>query len=100
MTSRWAPLSLGLVTLGGALVAVEGSIDRGWINGYVVPRPSAVLASLPRVVREEGVLSRFAATAAEALAAGVLVAAVGTALGWFLYRRQVWRHAVSTWVAT
>ncbi len=95
----WGPITLGLSTLVAVLIAVEVMIRVGWINRFVVPLPSAVLLSFERIIVEEGVLRRFVMTAAEALAAGTLVAVCGTSLGVLLYRRQILRLACETWVA-
>ena len=87
------------MTVAGGLAAVEWMIRVGWINRFIVPLPSAVLMSFERIIVEEGVFSRFLMTAAEALAAGVLVAVVGTSLGVLLYRRRILRLACETWIA-
>ncbi len=96
---NWGPIALGLATLVVVLIGVEAMIRVGWINRFVVPLPSAVLLSFERIIVEEGVLRRFVMTAAEALAAGTLVAVCGTSLGVLLYRRQILRLACETWVA-
>ncbi len=96
---NWGPITLGLATLVAVLIGVEAMIRVGWINRFVVPLPSAVLLSFERIIVEEGVLRRFVMTAAEALAAGTLVAVCGTSLGVLLYRRQTLRLACETWVA-
>jgi NitT/TauT family transport system permease protein len=97
--STWRPIVLGLATLVGAFVAIEAMIRIGWINAFIVPLPSAVLSSFERIIVEEGVLRRFLFTAAEALAAGTLVAVCGTSLGVLLYRKHILRLACETWVA-
>ena len=97
--TTWGPIGLGLATLVGVFAAVEAMIRVGWINGFIVPLPSAVLLSFERIIVEEGVLRRFLFTAAEALAAGTLVAVCGTSLGVLLYRRQILRLACENWVA-
>jgi len=97
--SSFAPAVTGLATIAAVLALVEAMIRAGWINRFVVPLPSAVLASFGRVVAEEDVLWRTLLTGAEALAAGVLVAIVGGALGVLLTRRHVLRAATETWVA-
>jgi NitT/TauT family transport system permease protein len=97
--STWRPIALGLATLVSAFAAIEAMIRIGWINAFIVPLPSAVLSSFERIIVEEGVLRRFLFTAAEALAAGTLVAFVGISLGVLLYRKQILRLACETWVA-
>ncbi|MDQ6916676.1 MAG: ABC transporter permease subunit [Pseudomonadota bacterium] len=98
-TKPWAPALTGFATLAVSLALVEALLRVGWINRFVVPLPSAVLMSFPRIIVEEDVLSRFAMTAAEALAAAVMVALVALPLGVLLYRRSVLRRAFETWVA-
>jgi NitT/TauT family transport system permease protein len=97
--SAFAPAATGLATIAVVLALAEAMIRAGWINRFVVPLPSAVLASFGRVVAEENVLWRTLFTGAEAFAAGVLVAIVGGALGVLLTRRRVLRAATETWVA-
>jgi NitT/TauT family transport system permease protein len=97
--SRIAPAAVGLATIVALFALVEAMIRAGWINRFIVPLPSAVLASLGRVIAEENVLWRTAVTGAEALAAGLLVAFLGGAIGVLLTRRQVLRLATETWIA-
>jgi len=97
--SAFAPIATGLATIAGVLALVEAMIRAGWINRFVVPLPSAVLASFGRVIAEENVLWRTLYTGMEALAAGVVVALVGGAIGALLTRRRVLRLATETWVA-
>ncbi len=93
------PAVLGLGTLVGFFVVLQGVIFAGLLNRFVVPLPTDVLAALPRIVLEEGALPRFLFTGGEALAAGVMVAIVGIALGTLLYRFDLLRQATETWVA-
>ena len=93
------PLILGAGTFVGFLVMLQGVIAAGLLNRFVVPLPTDVLAALPRIVIEEGAFSRFLFTASEALAAGVMVAGAGIALGALLYRFALLREATETWVA-
>jgi NitT/TauT family transport system permease protein len=97
--SAFTPIAAGLATVAGVLALVEAMIHAGWINRFVVPLPSAVLASFGRVIAEENVLWRTLYTGMEALAAGVMAALVGGAIGALLTRRRVLRLATETWVA-
>ena len=99
LASRVAPAALGLATIVVVLAVVEAMIRAGWINRFIVPLPSAVLASFGRVIAEENVLHRTLFTGAEALAAGMLIAVVGGALGVLLTRKRTLRLATETWVA-
>jgi NitT/TauT family transport system permease protein len=93
------PAVLGLGTLVGFLVVLQGAIAAGLLNRFVVPLPTDVLAALPRIVLEEGAIPRFLVTAGEALTAGVMVAVAGIAIGVLLYRFALLRQATETWVA-
>jgi NitT/TauT family transport system permease protein len=97
--ARFAPAAVGLVTIVALLALVEAMIRIGWINRFIVPLPSAVLASFGRVIAEENVLWRTAFTGGEALAAGVLVAVFGGAIGVLLVRKPTLRLATESWVA-
>jgi NitT/TauT family transport system permease protein len=90
---------LGVVALLGALAALEALIRLGAISRFVVPTPLDVASSFAQVILEEDVPHRFLVTAGEALAAGLLVAAVGIALGALLHRFLLLRLACETWVA-
>lgn len=97
--SRLLPPAVGFGSLVLVLVVVEGLIAAGVINGFIVPRPSQILAAIPRIVVEENVLHRFGQTALEVLWASILVAVVGIGLGMLLYRFRLLRLATETWVA-
>src|SRR5215469_2463888 len=97
--SRFAPVAVGLATIVIVFAILEAMLRIGWINRFIVPLPSAVVASFGRVIAEENVLHRTLFTGAEALAAGVLVAIVGGALGVLLTRIRVLRLATEGWVA-
>jgi len=96
---RVMPAVLGWGTLVLVLLIIEVLILVGAINAFVVPRPSQVLAALPRIVIEEDVLHRFGQTALEVLWASLMLAVIGLALGMLLYRFRLLRIATETWVA-
>jgi len=97
--SRNGARLFGLATLVVALALIEWLVRIGVINRYVVPLPTQILASIPRVIAEENVLHRFWQTMQEVLWASVLLAGVGIALGALLYRFATLRAACETWVA-
>ena len=99
LRQRYLPPVVGLGTLVLVLAVVEALIVAKVINGFVVPRPSQVLAAIPRIVVEEDVLHRFWQTTLEALWATLLLAVVGIALGMLLYRFRLLRRATESWVA-
>lgn len=98
MRSRASARLFGLTTLVVALAAVELLIRVGFINRYIVPLPSQIIAAIPRIVAEENVVQRFWQTTQEVLWASLLIAVMGIALGALLYRFRVLRLACETWV--
>jgi len=92
------PRLLGLGSVVALGVALELVIRAGLLSRFVVPFPSEVIASVPRVIGEEEGLWRFFFTTGETLAAGSLVALVGVALGLLLYRVRLLRVACESWV--
>lgn len=98
MARQAAPLS-GLLTVMALLALLQWTIGTGLVDAYVVPLPSDVLASLPRLVAEEGIVGRFAVTAAETLCAGLLALAAGVAAGVALHSAPRLRRAFEPWVA-
>ncbi len=93
------PAILGVAVIVGATAAVEWLLRIGLLNRYIVPLPSEVLASVPRIILEESILWPFLATCKECLYAMLLVAAVGIAAGTLLYGFAALRAATETWVA-
>jgi NitT/TauT family transport system permease protein len=69
------------------------------VNQFIVPLPSEIGWAIPRIIVEEGVLSRFLLTMGEALSASVLVTIFGVGGGVLLYQFTLLRKATETWVA-
>ena len=97
--SRYFPAVLGLGSFASFVLAVELLVYVDVLNRFIIPPPSDVIAAFPRVIVDEDVLSRFALTAGEALAASVLVTIFGVAGGVLLYQFNLLRLATETWVA-
>ncbi len=97
--SGWGPALLGVCTLIGLGGLLEALLYTGVLNKFIVPPPSAVIASLWRVVTEENIPARFLLTAGEALTAGVMITIVGVSTGLLLRRVTLLRRATETWVA-
>jgi len=96
--SRASARIFGGVSIATALALVEILIRVGVINRFIVPLPSQIIASLPRIISEENVLHRFWQTTQEVLWASLLLAVVGISLGALLYRFRILRLACETWV--
>jgi ABC-type nitrate/sulfonate/bicarbonate transport system permease component len=98
LRQRWLPPAVGMSTVVLVLAIVEALIVAKVINGFIVPRPSQVLAAVPRIIVEEDVLHRFAQTALEVLWASLMLAVIGIALGMLLHRFGLLRRATESWV--
>jgi NitT/TauT family transport system permease protein len=98
LSRRVAPL-FGHACVALLFALLQAAINAGLVDGYTVPLPTEVLASLPRLVAEEHIVRRFGITAAETLAAGLLAMLVGVAKGAVLYRSPRLRRAFEPWVA-
>jgi NitT/TauT family transport system permease protein len=94
----WMPRAAGALIVLSALLLLQLLIGAGWINRFLVPEPSSILASLPLLFQREGLVERFAATFAETFAAALLAALTGMLGGWALYRWPVARRAYLGWV--
>jgi ABC-type nitrate/sulfonate/bicarbonate transport system permease component len=94
-----AAVALGLGTLAALAIAWEIAVQSGALDRYIVPPPSEILAALPRVAVEEDVAGRFLLTMGEAMAAVLLLAAVGVPVAVLLYFKRVLQEAVHSWVA-
>jgi len=88
----------GIAVVVAVCALVEGLIRAGLINAYVVPLPSQILASIPRIVVEEHVLARFGQTMQEVVAAAALLAVFGISLGALFYKSPLLRRACESWV--
>ncbi len=95
----YVPPLIGVATLVAAIAAVEVLARLGYINRFIVPLPSQVIAAFPAVISEEHVLSRFMLTMGEAISASILVTVVGVAGGVLLYQVRILRQATEVWVA-
>ena len=78
---------------------VEWMLRVGILNRYIVPLPSEVILSFPRIVIEERILDRFLTTFMECFYAMLLVAVDRHLAGVLLYRFTALRAATETWVA-
>jgi NitT/TauT family transport system permease protein len=97
--SRTAARAVGVATAVLAIALIELLIRGGVINPFIVPLPSLIVASIPRIIAEEHVLQRFWQTTQEIVWAGLLLSFVGIAVGAVLYRFRLLRMACETWVA-
>ena len=81
-----------------AALVVELVVRSGLINSFLLPPPSAVLASLPMLFAEERLVPRLAMTAMEVLAGAATATVAGLLVGWLLHRWPSLRQAFIGWV--
>lgn len=93
------PIAFGIACLLALLFLIEWLVRHGLINPFIVPAPSEIASSFGRIVVEENVLGLFLLTCAEALAASLMLAVAGIALGVLLHRMRLLRMATETWIA-
>src|SRR5665647_3852902 len=80
------PALTGLGTLVAFFVMMELLIQTGVLSRFIIPPPSEIIASFPRVIIEEHVLDRFVQTLTECLTAGVMLTVFGVAGGVLMHR--------------
>jgi NitT/TauT family transport system permease protein len=83
----------------GVALLLELVIRAGLVSSFLLPPPSAVLASLPMLVAGEGLLPRLAATAGELVAGAGVAILAGLVLGWLLHRSRLLQRAFLGWIA-
>jgi NitT/TauT family transport system permease protein len=96
---RVAPGVVGVASVAAFFLIAELLIQVGVINRFIVPPPSEVVASFRRIIVEEHLLRRFLFTAAECLAAGLLLTVFGVIGGVLMHRFKLLQRACETWVA-
>jgi NitT/TauT family transport system permease protein len=93
------PALTGVATVVAFFLLMEVLVQTGVLNRFVIPPPSEIIASFPRVIVEEHVLRRFGFTLAECLTAGVMLTVFGVAGGVLMHRFKLLQQACETWVA-
>src|SRR3954469_7957732 len=71
----------------------------GWINPFIVPKPTEIVMSFERVILDENILPRFLLTCGEALVATLMLSVFGISIGVLLHKSRLIRLATETWVA-
>jgi ABC-type nitrate/sulfonate/bicarbonate transport system permease component len=97
---RYAPALVGFVTLAALLGLWQAAVALGLVSPLVAPAPSDIALGFQSLVEDEGLVSRFFQTFAEALAAAGSAVIVGMAIGWWLHARRWAGLAYESWVAS
>jgi NitT/TauT family transport system permease protein len=84
-------IAAGIVV--GGLSLVELVVRAGLVDSFLLPPPSTVLASLPRLVAEEDLVQRLARTAGEVLGGAAAAVLAGGLAGWSMHRWPLLRRA-------
>jgi ABC-type nitrate/sulfonate/bicarbonate transport system permease component len=93
------PFVFGIGCLLALVAVIELLIRTGWINPFIVPKPTDIVMSFERIIVEENILPRFFLTCGEALMASLMLSVVGISLGVLLHRNITVRLATQNWVA-
>jgi ABC-type nitrate/sulfonate/bicarbonate transport system permease component len=93
------PIVFGVACLLALVAIIEVLIRMGWINPFIVPKPTDIVMSFERIIMEENILPRFFLTCGEALMASLMLSVAGISIGVLLHRSRIVRLATETWVA-
>jgi NitT/TauT family transport system permease protein len=88
-----------LAILAGIVIALQLVTGLGLVSTFLLPSPTQIAASMPRLFLEEGLLYRLSISVVSVFIAATLAILIGTIVGWGLYRnRNAWL-AFSGWIA-
>ena len=93
------PVVFGVVCLLALVALIEVLIRAGWINPFIVPKPTDIVMSFERIIMEENILPRFFLTCGEALMASLMLSVAGISIGVLLHKSRIVRLATETWIA-
>jgi ABC-type nitrate/sulfonate/bicarbonate transport system permease component len=93
------PVVFGAACLLALVAMIEVLIRMGWINPFIVPKPTDIVMSFERIIMEENILPRFFLTCGEALMASLMLSVAGISIGVLLHQSRIVRLATETWVA-
>jgi NitT/TauT family transport system permease protein len=93
------PVVFGVACLLALVAMIEVLIRMGWINPFIVPKPTDIVMSFERIIMEENILPRFFLTCGEALMASLMLSVAGISIGVLLHQSRIVRLATETWVA-
>jgi len=95
----YAPAAAGLGWLVCFFLLLEGLIQAGILNRFIIPPPSEIIGSFARVITEEDIFHRFLVTLGECLTAGIMLTLFGISGGVLMHRFKLLQQACETWVA-
>src|ERR1700733_9049489 len=83
--------------IGSLALCAEFAVRAGLVSTFLLPPPSAVLASIPSLFQQEQLAQRLGATRGEVLAGAALGTLVGVFIGWLLHRWHPLRQVFLSW---
>lgn len=93
------PALVGLGSIVTFFLIGELLVQTAVLNRFIIPPPSEIIGSFPRIILEEHVLRRFVLTLVECLTAGIMLTLFGVSGGVLMHRYKLLQQACETWVA-
>jgi len=93
-----SPTLAGLGVVLGLALALQAAIAAGWVSGFIVSRPSQIVAAFGELAREDSLGSAFLLTFGATFAAAALAALIGIPFGYLLYRLPLLGRAYESWI--
>jgi NitT/TauT family transport system permease protein len=98
LQSRWVT-RLASLMFGVLLFALlQGAVKLGFVSPFVIPPPTDMVAAIPELFLEEGLVEKFFLTLGTTFAATFLATLAGIPFGWFLFRRPAYGQAYESWL--
>lgn len=97
-SSDWGPALAGLLLLIGLAGVLEVATATELVSPFTVPPPSEILASVPRLFTEEGLIRLFGITFGITFTATALCVLVGIPAGFLLYIQRDFGRAYESWL--
>lgn len=98
ISRRWQVGVLSLLFGVVLFTLLQGMSALGWISPFLVPPPSEMLAAIPALCRDEGLVAKFLVTLGTVFVAILAAAFIGIPFGWFMYRRPAFGLAYEPWL--
>lgn len=95
---RWLVGGLSLLFGVVLFTLMQGMSALGWVSPFLVPPPSDMLAAIPALYRNEGLVAKFLVTLGTVFVATLAAALVGIPFGWFMHRRPAFGIAYEPWL--
>lgn len=98
MLLRRMPALAGILLLVVLALVQQWATTSGLISPFVLPPASEIVAAVPGLFTDEGLIGRFGITFGITLLATMISIVVGLPLGWLLYRYGAFGTAYESWL--